>query len=200
MSQEDAGKEDPSAEETVFSASMSPCELYQELVSSYNATCVVDVSPGQGEFLKACLPHRTKAVCICGTDAHASKLEMLLTAFILTELSREGSTYYRADSVAKDEEDKVADLRRKSRGRQIPRRRRKSALGRATTRRRSLSTKKAQRPPRKSTRRKRSKRRTTPKRTCRRTMLPRTCGEWWSEGAELISCVSRGREATHFDS
>jgi hypothetical protein len=98
MSQEDAGKEDPSAEETVFSASMSPCELYQELVSSYNATCVVDVSPGQGEFLKACLPHRTKAVCICGTDAHASKLEMLLTAFILTELSREGSTYYRADS------------------------------------------------------------------------------------------------------
>lgn len=115
MSQEDAGKEDPSAEETVFSASMSPCELYQELVSSYNATCVVDVSPGQGEFLKACLPHRTKAVCICGTDAHASKLEMLLTAFILTELSREGSTYYRADSVAKDEEDKVADPKKKPR-------------------------------------------------------------------------------------
>ena len=40
---------------------------------------------------------------------------MLLTAWILTELSREGSTYYRADSVAKDEQDKVADPKKKPR-------------------------------------------------------------------------------------
>ena len=65
-------------EETVFSCSLSPAELYQELVASYSATCVVDVSPGQGELLKACLATRTKVVAVVGSDAHGSRLELLL--------------------------------------------------------------------------------------------------------------------------
>ena len=51
-------------EETVFSTSISPSELYQELVASYCAAAVVDLSPAQGEFCKACLASRTKIVAV----------------------------------------------------------------------------------------------------------------------------------------
>ena len=100
---------DPAAEESVFSSVVSPCELYQEMVSSYCATCVVDVSPGQGEFLKGCLALRTKAVAIAGTDAHCSHLELLLTDYILSELSREGSTFYRPEAVPKEEGEEATE-------------------------------------------------------------------------------------------
>ena len=66
---------------------------------------MLDVSPGQGEFLKASLASRTKAIAICGTEVHGSRLELLLTEYILSELSREGSTFYRPESVAKDEDE-----------------------------------------------------------------------------------------------
>ena len=89
-------------EETVFSASIAPSELYQELVASYCATAVVDLSPAQGELCKACLASRTKVVAVCGTECHASRLELLLTSHILGELSREGSTFFRPESVAKE--------------------------------------------------------------------------------------------------
>lgn len=91
-------------EESVFSASISPNELYQELVASYCATAIMDLSPAQGEFCKACLASRTKAVAVCGTESHGSRLELLLTAHILGELSREGSTFFRPESVAKEGE------------------------------------------------------------------------------------------------
>ena len=91
-------------EESVFSASISPNELYQELVASYYATAVVDLSPAQGKFCEACLASRTKAVAVCGTESHGSRLELLLTAHILGELSREGSIFFRPESVAKEGE------------------------------------------------------------------------------------------------
>eukprot|EP00438_Fugacium_kawagutii_P024673 Skav230600 [mRNA] locus=scaffold168:96734:100132:- [translate_table: standard] len=96
-------------QETCFSCTLAPPELYAELLHSYCAACVVDASPGQGELLKAALTSRTKAVAICGTESHAARLELLLTDFVLGELTREGSTFYRPDSVSKDgdEEDKT---------------------------------------------------------------------------------------------
>ena len=54
------------------------------------------------EFCKACLASRTKVVAVCGTESHGSRLELLLTDHILGELSREGSTFFRPESVAKD--------------------------------------------------------------------------------------------------
>ena len=80
------------------------CDQRQK-VSFKFPTCVLDVSPGQGEFLKASLASRTKAIAICGTEVHGSRLELLLTEYILSELSREGSTFYRPESVAKDEDE-----------------------------------------------------------------------------------------------
>ena len=90
-------------QETCFSCSLAPSELYMEFIHSYSATCIVDVSPGQGEFLKAALSTRTKAVAICGTESHCARLELLLTEYLLGELSREGSTFYRPESVSKDD-------------------------------------------------------------------------------------------------
>ena len=59
-------------EETVFSASIAPSELYQELVASYCATAVVDLSPAQGELCKACLASVWHGMpCIsAGTSPH----------------------------------------------------------------------------------------------------------------------------------
>ena len=93
-------------EETVFSACIVPTELYGELISSYSATSVVDLSPGQGEFLKACLSARTKCFALCGTEAHSKHLELLLTDWVLSELSREGSTFFRPEAVPKEDPEK----------------------------------------------------------------------------------------------
>ncbi len=92
-------------EETVFPACIVPMELYGELISSYSATSVVDLSPGQGEFLKACLAARTKSLAVVHTESHAKHLELLCTDFVLSELSREGSTFFRPETAAKDEEE-----------------------------------------------------------------------------------------------
>ena len=72
---------------------------------SYCASNVIDTSPAQGEFMKACLSSRTKAMAICETESLCARLELLLTDFVLSELSREGSTFYRPDVMSKDEED-----------------------------------------------------------------------------------------------
>lgn len=93
-------------EETVFSACIVPTELYGELISSYSATSVVDLSPAQGEFLKACLAARTKCFALCGTESHAKHLELLLTDWVLSELSREGSTFFRPEAVPKEDPEK----------------------------------------------------------------------------------------------
>ena len=105
-----AGSKDDE-QETCFSCSLAPSELYMELIHSYCATCVVDASPAQGDLLKAALSSRTKAVAICGTESHSARLELLLTDYVLAELSREGSTFYRPDSVSKDtKEEDVAEV------------------------------------------------------------------------------------------
>ena len=181
-------------EETVFSCSLSPAELYQELVASYSATCVVDVSPGQGELLKACLATRTKVVAVVGSDAHGSRLELLLTDYILSELSREGSTFFRPESLQKDdqedegkEDEETAKKKNRlpprrpratrARARATPRRKKSLAkerrtLRRRATRRRRSRTRRRRRPPRRQIRR-RSRRRLT---KTRRTPRP-ICGE-----------------------
>ena len=92
-------------EEAVFPACIAPMELYGELISSYSATSVVDLSPAQGEFLKACLAARTKCLAVVHTDSHAKHLELLCTDFVLSELSREGSTFFRPEAVAKDDDE-----------------------------------------------------------------------------------------------
>ena len=96
-------------EEAVFPACVVPMELYGELISSYSATSVVDLSPGQGEFLKACLAARTKCLAVAHTESHAKHLELICTDFVLSELRREGSTFFRPDAVEKDADEEAEE-------------------------------------------------------------------------------------------
>ena len=100
-------------EEAVFPSCIVPMELYGELISSYSATSVVDLSPGQGEFLKACLAARTKCLAVVHTESHAKHLELLCTDFVLSELSREGSTFFRPEAAAKDEDQEEEGVEKK---------------------------------------------------------------------------------------
>ena len=88
----------------MFSATLAPKELYSELLHSYSATGIIDLSPGQGEMIKASLLSRTKCLVLAGTDKHAAALELAATDFLLQELRREGSTFYRAEAAKKDDE------------------------------------------------------------------------------------------------
>ncbi len=88
----------------MFSATLAPEELYSELLHSYSATGIIDLSPGQGELIKASLLCRTKCLVLAGTDKHAAALELSATDFLLQELRREGSTFYRAEAAKKDDD------------------------------------------------------------------------------------------------
>ncbi len=99
---------DDAADETVFSATLAPKELYSELLHSYSATGIIDLSPGQGELVKASLLSRTKCLVLAGTDKHAAALELAATDFLLQELRREGSTFYRAEAAKKDDNEEEA--------------------------------------------------------------------------------------------
>lgn len=101
-------------EEAVFPACIVPMELYGELISSYSATSVVDLSPAQGEFLKACLAARTKCLAVVHTESHAKHLELLCTDFVLSELSREGSTFFRPEAAAKEDDEVESEAEKAS--------------------------------------------------------------------------------------
>lgn len=92
---------DDATDETVFSATLAPKELYSELLHSYSATGII---PGQGELIKASLLCRTKCLVVAGSDKHAAALELAATDFLLQELRREGSTFYRAEAAKKDDD------------------------------------------------------------------------------------------------
>ena len=99
----------------MFSATLAPKELYSELLHSYSATGIIDLSPGQGEMIKASLLCRTKCLVLAGTDKHAAALELAATDFLLQELRREGSTFYRAEATKEEAtEPKRSDRKKKA--------------------------------------------------------------------------------------
>ncbi len=86
--------------ESVFSGSHLPELFFMEMLSSYAVRAVIDLSPGQGEFGKACLSSRVPYTAICLTEAHAKHLETLLTDFVVRKMYEEGHTLYRAKAAA----------------------------------------------------------------------------------------------------
>ena len=71
----------------MFSATFALKEVYSELLRSYSATGIIDLSPGQGELVKASLLSRTKCLALAGADKHAAALELAATDFLLQELA-----------------------------------------------------------------------------------------------------------------
>lgn len=57
------------------------------------------MSCGQGTSARACLTERLPFLGFTLSEAHAKKLELQLTDFIVSEMKREGSTHYRPEAV-----------------------------------------------------------------------------------------------------
>ena len=175
---------DDATDETVFSATLAPKELYSELLHSYSATGIIDLSPGQGELIKASLLCRTKCLVLAGTDKHAAALELAATDFLLQELRREGSTFYRAEAAKKDDDvkEEATEPKRSDKKKRTPRKKVKFPRKRRRRRSNLLSRKKKTKLKRKSLRRKKRKRpaRSNPKK--KRMRMQRgthpSCGEW----------------------
>ena len=100
---------DMTEDESVFSASILPLELYAELIHTSRATTTIDLSPGQGDCLKACLLSRCPALAIAGTECHAAKLELILTQFVYEEQQREGSTFWRSEACPDESADEAPE-------------------------------------------------------------------------------------------
>ena len=67
----------------------------------------IDLAAGQGETAKACLQDRLPFCGLVLSEAHARKLEIMLTEYVLEQFKTESSTHYRPDCVehaAQDEE------------------------------------------------------------------------------------------------
>lgn len=65
------------------------------------------MAAGQGETAKACLQDRLPFCGLVLSEAHARKLEIMLTEYVLEQFKTESSTHYRPDCVehaAQDEE------------------------------------------------------------------------------------------------
>lgn len=60
----------------------------------------LDCSSSQGELAKACLAERIPFAGLTLSEAHSTKLEVILTNFVLSLMQSEGSTYYRPDASA----------------------------------------------------------------------------------------------------
>ena len=57
-----------------------------------------DLAPGQGTAAKACLAERLPYFGLTLSETHGRKLELQLTDYIVAEMKREGSTFFRPEA------------------------------------------------------------------------------------------------------
>eukprot|EP00435_Cladocopium_sp_Y103_P027001 s4446_g6.t1 len=86
--------------QSVFSASVLPVEFFRDLVKGHSAKAMLDLAAGQGNAAKGCLMERLPYVGFVLSEAHARKLEVLLTDFIVQQMKVEGSAHYRPEACA----------------------------------------------------------------------------------------------------
>ena len=84
--------------ESVFSAARLPAKFHQDLLHSFSAAAVIDLTPGQGHMLEACLDSRTPVVGFGLTETHCTMLEERLTRYVLEKFKENGHTMYREDA------------------------------------------------------------------------------------------------------
>ncbi|CAL1162137.1 unnamed protein product [Cladocopium goreaui] len=84
--------------ESVFSAARLPAKFHQDLLHSFSAAAVIDLTPGQGHMLEACLDSRTPVLGFGLTETHCTMLEERLTRYVLEKFKENGHTMYREDA------------------------------------------------------------------------------------------------------
>ena len=58
---------------SVFSGARLPPAFFNDMMTSFNISSVVDMTPGQGPLLQTCLDLRVPALAICLSDTHCSQ-------------------------------------------------------------------------------------------------------------------------------
>jgi hypothetical protein len=104
--------------ESVFSGARLPPSFFNDMMTSFNISSVVDMTPGQGPLLQTCLELRVPALAICLSDTHCEQLEERLTTYCLQKFVDPSHTYTaqkRASSSPKTANGKKRRTRRKKR-------------------------------------------------------------------------------------
>ena len=91
-------EDDERSAESVFSAAKLPVKFHMETLSSYCIAAAIDMTPGQGDFLKACVEMRTPALCFGFTEKHNKCLEERLTQWAVAQMATEGSSLRRKNA------------------------------------------------------------------------------------------------------
>ena len=58
---------------SVFSGARLPPAFFNDMMTSFSISSVVDMTPGQGPLLQTCLDLRVPALAICLSDTHCSQ-------------------------------------------------------------------------------------------------------------------------------
>ena len=91
-------EDDECSAESVFSAAKLPVKFHMETLSSCCVAAAIDMTPGQGDFLKACVEMRTPALCFGFTEKHNKCLEERLTQWAVAQMATEGSSLRRKNA------------------------------------------------------------------------------------------------------
>ena len=73
--------------ESLFSSQKLPPKFGADIIGSYSAACVVDMTPGQEDMCRACIDLRVPALVFGVTEKHNLALEEKLTEYAYSKLS-----------------------------------------------------------------------------------------------------------------
>lgn len=90
--------EEASTVESVFPSAKLPTKFHLETLWSYCVSCAIDFTPGQGDFLRACVESRTPVLCFGLTEKHNKCLEEHLTKWVVKRMATEGSSLHRKNA------------------------------------------------------------------------------------------------------
>eukprot|EP00435_Cladocopium_sp_Y103_P050067 s89_g15.t1 len=110
------GGEGAATLESVFSAAILPEKFYRDLLRGHSAKGMIDLAAGQGTACKACLAERLPYFGLTLTETHSKKLELQLTDFVVAEMKREGSTFFRPEACQNPAEEEEKKPPPKSKG------------------------------------------------------------------------------------
>ena len=90
--------EEASTVESVFPSAKLPTKFHLETLWSYCVSCAIDFTPGQGDFLRACVESRTPVLCFGLTEKHNKCLEEHLKKWVVKRMATEGSSLHRKNA------------------------------------------------------------------------------------------------------
>ena len=150
----------------------------------------IDLAAGQGETAKACLQDRVPFCGLVLSEAHARKLEIMLTDYVLEQFKTESSTHYRPDCVEPAAQDEEQPQKKQKKGQE---KEKKDKEGDKEKKKDKKTPKEEEEPPadgepkKKSRRKPRRRRKRTKRGKVLAVRVPRCLGELWRPAGRAVS-------------